>query len=79
LTSALIPYALVSLAGVVAVARLAQGLSFGLFLPVEGAALVVALFARQLITLVDNVKLNRRLLIWGGLNRWRRWAGGRPA
>jgi PAS domain S-box-containing protein len=63
LTSALIPYAFVSLAAGVALDRFVDGRAFGLFLPVEGLVLVVALSVRQVLTLVDNVKLNRRLLV----------------
>ncbi|MGD0809719.1 MAG: EAL domain-containing protein [Acidimicrobiales bacterium] len=63
LTSVLTPYAIVGLAGVVVMARLAERQSFGLFLPVEGFLLLVTLTARQILTLLDNVALNKRLVV----------------
>ena len=51
------------LAGAVVLARLMERRSFGLFLPVEGFLLLVALTARQILTLLDNVVLNQRLVV----------------
>ncbi len=59
--SVLIPYALAAFAGVVAVGRLVQGRSFGFFLSLEGFLLLGVLGIRQIVTLVDNITLNRRL------------------
>lgn len=59
--SVLTPYALAALAGVVAIGRLIQGRPFGTFLSVEGLVLLTMLGIRQIVTLVDNVSLNRRL------------------
>lgn len=63
LARVLTPYAVVGLAGAVVMARLAERRSFGLFLPVEGFLLLVALTARQILTLLDNVTLNRQLVV----------------
>jgi len=63
LARVLTPYAIVGLAGAVVMARLAERRSFGLFLPVEGFLLLVALTARQILTLLDNVALNHRLVV----------------
>jgi PAS domain S-box-containing protein len=63
LASLLAPYAIVGLAAAVALGRLISGGSFGLFLPVEGMALAIALCVRQVLHLVDNVNLNRRLVV----------------
>ena len=62
MTSVLTPYALTALAGVVATFRLIEGRSFGVFLALEGFLLLSILGIRQVITLVDNATLNRRLL-----------------
>jgi diguanylate cyclase (GGDEF)-like protein/PAS domain S-box-containing protein len=62
LARVLAPYAAVGLAAAVALVRYAQGLPFGLFLSFEGFVLIVALVARQFLTLEDNVSLNRRLV-----------------
>ena len=61
--SVLVPYALTSLAVAVALARLIERDRFGLFLPAEGLLLAVALSARQVLTLFDNVRLNSHLII----------------
>lgn len=63
LARVLTPYAVVGLAGAVVMARLAERRSFGLFLPVEGFLLLVALTARQILRLLDNVTLNRQLVV----------------
>jgi PAS domain S-box-containing protein len=63
LTSTLVPYAAVGLAASVVLGRFAEGHSFGVFLPLDGLFLVMALTARHVLTLVDNVKLNHRLLV----------------
>jgi len=63
LARVLTPYAIVGLAGVVVMARLAERRSFGLFLPIEGFLLLVALTGRQVLTLLDNVALNQRLVV----------------
>ncbi len=61
LMSVLIPYALVGMAGTAVAIRLAQGRSFGLFLASEGFILLIVLGLRQILTLLDNLMLNRRL------------------
>ena len=61
LGSVLTPYAVVALAGVIAIGRLVRGLPFGNFLSLEGLVLLIMLGIRQIVTLVDNVSLNRRL------------------
>ena len=61
--SILLPYALAALAGVVATGRLIQGRPFGTFLSLEGLVLVAMLGIRQIVTMVDNVSLNRRLFV----------------
>jgi diguanylate cyclase (GGDEF)-like protein/PAS domain S-box-containing protein len=63
LSSVLLPYALAALAGVVATGRLIQGRPFGIFLSLEGLILVTMLGLRQIVTMVDNVSLNRRLFV----------------
>ncbi|MGA2304037.1 MAG: EAL domain-containing protein [Acidimicrobiales bacterium] len=63
LSSVLLPYALVAFAGVVATGRLIQGRPFGIFLSLEGLILVAMLGVRQIVTMVDNVSLNRRLFV----------------
>ena len=61
--AALAPYAPAALAGFVAIARLVQGRSFGTFLSIEGFLLLAVLGIRQILTLLDNVMLNRRLQV----------------
>ena len=61
LMSVLIPYALVGMAGTAVAIRLAEGRSFGLFLASEGFILLIVLGLRQILTLLDNLMLNRRL------------------
>jgi diguanylate cyclase (GGDEF)-like protein/PAS domain S-box-containing protein len=61
LMSVLIPYVMVGMAGAAVAVRLAQGRSFGLFLASEGFILLVVLGLRQVLTLLDNLTLNRRL------------------
>ena len=63
LARVLAPYAAVGVAAAVALVRYAEGLSFGRFLSYEGFVLIVALVARQFLTLEDNVTLNRRLAV----------------
>jgi diguanylate cyclase (GGDEF)-like protein/PAS domain S-box-containing protein len=58
----LAPYGAVGLAAVVALVRYADGRPFGPFLTFEGFVLIVALVARQFLTLEDNMTLNRRLV-----------------
>jgi diguanylate cyclase (GGDEF)-like protein/PAS domain S-box-containing protein len=57
------PYGAVGLAGVVTLVRYFEGIPIGVFLSVEGGFLVLALIARQFLTLADNVSLNRRLVV----------------
>jgi diguanylate cyclase (GGDEF)-like protein/PAS domain S-box-containing protein len=61
LASILVPYTLAAVASVVAVVRLAEGRAFGFFLALEGVLVLVVLASRQILTLVDNLTLNRRL------------------
>jgi diguanylate cyclase (GGDEF)-like protein/PAS domain S-box-containing protein len=61
MTSVLVPYALVALAGVVATVRLVQGRPLGAFLTLEGLVLIAVLSVTQIVTLIENVALNRRL------------------
>lgn len=61
MTSVLVPYALVALAGLVATVRLVQRHPFGAFLTIEGLVLIVVLSVTQIVTLIENVVLNRRL------------------
>jgi diguanylate cyclase (GGDEF)-like protein/PAS domain S-box-containing protein len=63
MSSVLTPYALAALAGVVATGRLIQGRPFGIFLSLEGLVLLAMLGIRQIVTMVDNVSLNRRLFV----------------
>ncbi len=59
--SVLAPYVLPALAGAIAMERLVQGRAFGLFLALEGFALLGLLAIRQIIMLLDNVALNGQL------------------
>lgn len=61
LASVLAPYGLAAAAGVAAAVRIAERRRFGLFLALEGFILIVILAGRQIITLLDNLTLNRRL------------------
>ncbi len=63
LAGVLTPYAVVGLAAAVVMARLVERRSFGVFLPIEGFLLLAALTARQILTLLDNVALNQRLVV----------------
>ena len=69
----LAPYGAVGLAAAVALARYGAGRPFGRLLTFEGFVLIVALVARQFLTLQDNVALNRRLMAKverGNEERW---------
>ena len=59
--SVLGPYVFPAMAGGVAMARLVEGEPFGLFLALEGFLLLGLLATRQIVTLLDNVTLNRLL------------------
>jgi diguanylate cyclase (GGDEF)-like protein/PAS domain S-box-containing protein len=61
MTAVLVPYALVAFAGIVATVRLVLGRPFDAFLTLEGLVLIAVLSVTQIVTLIQNVALNRRL------------------